>query len=81
MPAEALPTEGAPGPRFGSITMSGNGQILVTGGSRGLSTPGFTSWQEGPHFVGHPDEFPAYMTQGESLAELKESERAPPAAS
>lgn len=38
-----------------------------------MSTLGFTYWQDGPHWVGCLDEFPDYLTQGESLDELKEN--------
>ena len=38
-----------------------------------MSKLGFTYWQDGPHWIGCLDEFPDYMTQGESLAELQEN--------
>jgi predicted RNase H-like HicB family nuclease len=33
----------------------------------------FTYWQDGDMWLGYLDEFPDYMTQGESLDELKEN--------
>ncbi len=33
----------------------------------------FTYWQDGEMWLGYLDEFPDYMTQGESLEELKEN--------
>jgi predicted RNase H-like HicB family nuclease len=33
---------------------------------------GFTYWQDGKDWLGYLDEFPDYVTQGESLADLKE---------
>jgi hypothetical protein len=36
-----------------------------------MNTLGFTYWQDGPHWVGYLDEFPDYVTQGESLDGLK----------
>ena len=33
--------------------------------------PGFTYWQDGGVWLGHLDEFPDYLTQGESLVDLK----------
>lgn len=33
----------------------------------------FTYWQDGEMWLGYFDEFPDYMTQGESLEELKEN--------
>ena len=33
----------------------------------------FIYWQEEDMFLGYLDEFPDYMTQGESLEELKEN--------
>ena len=30
-------------------------------------------WQEGDHWLGYLEEFPDYMTQGTSLANLKEN--------
>lgn len=38
-----------------------------------MSTVGFVYWQDGKYFIGHLDEFPDYMTQGETLDELKEN--------
>lgn len=31
----------------------------------------FTYWQDGNDWLGHLDEFPDYVTQGESLEDLK----------
>ena len=31
----------------------------------------FTYWQDGEAWLGYLDEFPDYLTQGESLADLK----------
>ena len=36
-----------------------------------MSTLGFTYWQDGSQWIGHLDEFPDYVTQGESLDDLK----------
>jgi predicted RNase H-like HicB family nuclease len=33
---------------------------------------GFSYWQDGEFWLGHLDEFPEYLTQGESLEDLKE---------
>ena len=33
---------------------------------------GFTYWQDGKDWLGYLDELPDYVTQGESLADLKE---------
>jgi len=37
-----------------------------------MSSIGFTYWQDGEMWLGYLDEFPDYMTQGTSLADLKE---------
>lgn len=36
-----------------------------------MKTLAFTFWQDGDDWLGYLDEFPDYMTQGESLADLK----------
>lgn len=36
-----------------------------------LSPLGFTYWQDGDFWLGYLDQFPDYLTQGESLADLK----------
>ena len=36
---------------------------------------GFTYWQDGDDWLGYLDEFPDYMTQGETVAELEENLR------
>ena len=36
-----------------------------------LSPLGFAYWQDGDVWLGHLDEFPDYLTQGESLEDLK----------
>jgi predicted RNase H-like HicB family nuclease len=33
----------------------------------------FTYWQDGDMWLGYLEEYPAYMTQGETLAELEEN--------
>lgn len=38
-----------------------------------MAAPGFTYWQDGEHWLGHLDEYPDYLTQGESLEDLKEN--------
>ena len=37
----------------------------------GMDDAGFTYWLDGVQWVGHLDEFPDYLTQGESLEDLK----------
>jgi predicted RNase H-like HicB family nuclease len=37
-----------------------------------MKTMDFTYWQDGDAWLGYLDEFPDYLTQGESLADLKE---------
>lgn len=37
-----------------------------------MKTTEFTYWQDGDVWLGYLDEFPDYLTQGESLADLKE---------
>jgi predicted RNase H-like HicB family nuclease len=36
-----------------------------------MQETGFTYWQSDDHLVGYLDEYPDYMTQGESLEDLK----------
>ena len=36
-----------------------------------MKTLAFTYWQDGNAWLGHLDEFPDYLTQGESLEDLK----------
>ena len=36
-----------------------------------LSPLGFTYWQDGDFWLGYLDDFPDYVTQGESLVDLK----------
>jgi predicted RNase H-like HicB family nuclease len=36
-----------------------------------MKTLAYTYWQDGDAWLGYLDEFPDYMTQGESLADLK----------
>ena len=36
-----------------------------------MSSLGFTYWQDGDAWLGHLDEFPDYLTQGESLEDLQ----------
>ena len=31
----------------------------------------FVYWQDGPHWLGYLEDYPDYMTQGESLEELR----------
>ena len=40
-----------------------------------MSTARYVHWQDGDMWLGYLDEFPDYMTQGESLAELEENLR------
>ena len=40
-----------------------------------METTKFVYWQDGNMWVGYLEEFPDYMTQGESLEELKENLR------
>ena len=37
-----------------------------------MKTLAFTYWQDGDAWLGHLEEFPDYLTQGESLDDLKE---------
>jgi predicted RNase H-like HicB family nuclease len=37
-----------------------------------MQSMGFTYWQDGDSWLGYLDEFPDYLTQGESLEDLKE---------
>jgi hypothetical protein len=32
----------------------------------------FTSWQDGSDFLGYPDDYPGYETQGSGLQDLQE---------
>ena len=36
-----------------------------------MKTLAFTYWQDGDAWLGHLDAFPEYLTQGESLEDLK----------
>ena len=36
-----------------------------------MDAPRFVYWQDGSFWLGHLEEFPDYLTQGESLADLK----------
>ena len=38
-----------------------------------METIKFVYWQDGNLWLGHLEEYPDYMTQGESLEELKEN--------
>jgi hypothetical protein len=38
-----------------------------------MSTARYVHWQDGDMWLGYFEEFPDYMTQGESLAELEEN--------
>ena len=40
-----------------------------------MTTVRFVHWQDGDMWLGYVQEFPDYMTQGESLDELKENLR------
>jgi hypothetical protein len=40
-----------------------------------MSTVRFVHWEDGPAWIGYLEEFPDYLTQGASLAELKENLR------
>lgn len=40
-----------------------------------MSTARYVHWQDGDMWLGYFEEFPDYMTQGESLAELEENLR------
>jgi hypothetical protein len=40
-----------------------------------MNTVRFVHWQDGQTWLGFLEEFPDYMTQGESLAELQENLR------
>ena len=37
-----------------------------------MKTKDFTCWQDGNAWLGYLDEFPDYLTQGSSFADLKE---------
>lgn len=36
-------------------------------------TARYIHWQDGDHWLGYLEEFPDYLTQGESLADLQEN--------
>ncbi len=38
-----------------------------------MSTARYVPWQDGDMWLGYFEEFPDYMTQGESLAEIEEN--------
>ena len=40
-----------------------------------MSTARYVQWQDGEMWLGYLDEFPDYLTQGESLMELEENLR------
>jgi predicted RNase H-like HicB family nuclease len=40
-----------------------------------MSTARYVHWQDGDMWLGYFEEFPDYMTQGESLAELEDNLR------
>lgn len=40
-----------------------------------MSTVRFVHWQDGGMWLGYLEEFPDYLTQGESLAELEDNLR------
>jgi predicted RNase H-like HicB family nuclease len=40
-----------------------------------MSTVRYVHWQDGDMWLGYFEEFPDYMTQGDSLAELEENLR------
>lgn len=40
-----------------------------------MKSIGYVHWQDGEMWLGYIEEFPDYMTQGESLAELEENLR------
>ncbi len=37
-----------------------------------MNSRGFTYWQDGDTWIGYLDDFPDYLTQGESFEDLKE---------
>ena len=37
-----------------------------------MASVGFTYWQDGDMWLGHLEQFPNYMTQGNSMEDLKE---------
>ena len=43
----------------------------VTNYSAGMKLRGFTYWQDGDAWLGYLDDFPDYLTQGESFEDLK----------
>jgi hypothetical protein len=40
-----------------------------------MNTKKYVYWQDGQMWIGHFEEYPDYLTQGESLDELKENLR------
>jgi predicted RNase H-like HicB family nuclease len=38
-----------------------------------MTTARYVYWQDGDHWLGHFEEFPDYLTQGDTLDELKEN--------
>jgi predicted RNase H-like HicB family nuclease len=43
--------------------------------SQGMNSVRYVYWQDGNAWLGHLEEFPDYLTQGESLEELQENLR------
>jgi len=40
--------------------------------TEGMSTARYVYWQDGDYWLGYFEEFPDYLTQGESLQDLQE---------
>ena len=52
--------------KFGTFKSRNNWRVI-------METKRFVYWQDGKMWLGYLEEYPDYMTQGESLAELKEN--------
>lgn len=51
------------------------GSTGTTSDPRRMKCVGYVHWQDGDMWLGYLEEFPDYMTQGESVAELEENLR------
>lgn len=47
--------------------------VYEQGYNSGMKTMRYVYWLDGDAWLGYPDEFPDYMTQGQTLEELQEN--------